>query len=231
MKAVQIQDKRVGSTFLQNSIDSHPNILALDEVFISTYNSPDRKKSGIRPFKIMSEEKGWKIGEYIKWIYNMNDNVIFKLMYNQCDIYDMIDYMVSDKNFNIIHLMRKNFAKRAVSQIKEQGVKIALEFKNSEIINIIEKSIDEQELFRKRLSLTYGKYLELWYEDIIGIRKDNITFVDKDVNKHICDFFEVENIPLFSIISKRSNKVWKTISSRKSLIKEFEKRGWDDYLK
>ena len=143
----------------------------------------------------------------------------------------MIDYMVADKNFNIIHLMRKNLAKRAVSQIKEQGAKVALEFKNTEIIRIIGKSINEQERFRKRLSLTYGKYLELWYEDIIGDRKDNTTFLDKGVNKQICDFFGVEDIPLFSTTSKKSDKVWKTISSRKGLIKEFEKRGWEDYLK
>jgi len=231
IKAVQIQDKRVGSSFLQRAMDSHPDILSLDELFITTYNDPDRKKSGIKPWKIMYDEKKWMMGEYINWIYKHSNNVIFKIMYNQCEKLDMVDYLVASRNANIIHLMRRNHAERVISQIKEQGEDVALKISDYELILLIEKSIKDQNEFRRRLSNTYGKYLELWYEDIVGKREkiDGIshTYIRKDVNKLICDFFGIDDIPMYTKSGKKDSSTRKKILSRPSLVEEFKRRGWD----
>jgi hypothetical protein len=41
IRAIQFQNKRVGSTFLQKAIDSHTEIMGIDEVFVNMAKNPE----------------------------------------------------------------------------------------------------------------------------------------------------------------------------------------------
>ncbi|GAG09178.1 unnamed protein product, partial [marine sediment metagenome] len=88
IRAIQLQNKRVGSTFLQKAIDSHPNIMGIDEVFVNMARKPGMRKSGFVPF-LRSDIN--RAGEYIREvIYKTypDKHTIFKLMYNQVNEHD-----------------------------------------------------------------------------------------------------------------------------------------------
>jgi len=76
-EAVILSDKRTGSTFLQEALDSHPDITALDEMFM-VYD----KESERRGYKLYrSLQKSMTISEYLDWIASKGNNTIFRLMY------------------------------------------------------------------------------------------------------------------------------------------------------
>lgn len=58
MIVIQLSDKRTGSTFFQRALDSHPNIRAIDELFIIEFDKEKvNNKSGFKPYKIAKEER------------------------------------------------------------------------------------------------------------------------------------------------------------------------------
>ena len=50
IRAIQFQNKRVGSTFLQKALDSHPLIAGVDEIFVNIARMTKIRKSGFIPY-------------------------------------------------------------------------------------------------------------------------------------------------------------------------------------
>lgn len=116
IRAIQFQNKRVGSTFLQKAIDSHPMIAGVDEVFVNVARKPGMKKSGFTPY-VRSDYNG-NPGSYLRkviWDRYPDRAVIFKLMYNQILHHKGLIDIIEGKRMPVIHLMRRNLVKQVIS--------------------------------------------------------------------------------------------------------------------
>ena len=225
IKTLQISNKRVGSTFLQNTLNSHPVILSIGEIFGVSYNDNGKEVDGIPVFKSCNIPKG----QYMKWVHDKNDITNIKIMYNQMMRWDLNDYIL-DKNFNIIHLMRRNHFRRVMSQLIEgYSLKGLNDIENDKIILEIEKSIQNETLFRQKLSLTQGKYIELYYEDIIGDTIGDKTYLSEYTNFELCNMFEVKNIPMFSLTKKKNTqeRILDNLKDLDGLKKIFKEKEWE----
>ena len=203
VRAIQFQNKRVGSTFLQKAIDSHPEIKGVDEVFVNVAKKPGMRKSGFVPF-VRSDVKD--PGEYIKevvWKTHNDYNVIFKLMYNQIHYHSGLRDFIARENLPIIHLRRKNLVKQVISGITAATTKhdpVVITPKG--LYQKVQSAEREAELYVS--SLRDQIKLTLWYEEIIGETHDGYTFVNKSTMKKICDFFAVGYFPLCAQTKKKN---------------------------
>ena len=116
IRAIQFQNKRVGSTFLQKAIDSHPMIAGVDEIFVNMAKKPGMKKSGFTPY-LRSDYHG-HAGSYLnKVVFGRypDKHVIFKLMYNQILHHQGLMDIIKGRKMPVIHLMRRNLVKQVIS--------------------------------------------------------------------------------------------------------------------
>ena len=219
MNAIQLQNKRTGSTFLQVALNSHPEIVGLDEVFINRAK-PGIKKSGITPYVTSS----FGVDRYIKeklWD-NMNrrkdKHIIFKLMYNQVDYHNGLRGFIRDNNIPIIHLMRRNLVKQVVSYIKQTKIESFLTPES--LFRYVVQA--DQEASKWENEFYDHKRLSLFYEDIIGKTEGEFTFVAPGYNKALCDFFEVSHRSLIANTKKSNTNIWDYIPDRQGAINKLK---------
>lgn len=204
IRAIQLQNKRVGSTFLQKAIDSHPDIMGIDEVFVNMARKPGMRKSGFIPFLRSDVNDS---GEYIEQVINKtyeDKHTIFKLMYNQVNYHDgLYEYILKNK-IPMIHLMRKNIVKQIIS-----GMTAATTEHNA--LDISPKELKKMVKEAEALNIAWAKAfkdhikLTLYYEDIIGEQEMDRTYVAHDANVAICKFFGVTSY-LLHADTKKKNK-------------------------
>jgi len=211
IRAIQFQNKRVGSTFLQKALDSHPLIAGIDEVFVNVAK-PGIKKSGFIPYvnttyNGFSQPKhylsGWVWGE------NPDKHVIFKLMYNQINHHRGLLTFIQNDRIPIIHLMRKNLLKQVISY--EIQTKKAVTLTPEQLLRNV-KSVDKlNKDWQKQIT---WKKLELYYEDIIGDTIDGFTFVSESVRMSLCEFFEIEKAKRWfcAATKKNQNDIWEYVN-------------------
>lgn len=203
MRAIQFQNKRVGSTFLQKAIDSHPDIMGIDEVFVNMARKPGMRKSGFVPY-LRSDAKTPK--EYITEVINKtypDKHTIFKLMYNQIEYHEgLFDYIKRNK-MPVIHLMRKNLIKQVISGITAATTK-------HKPIAITPEQLMLQVKQAKSLNYIWAKKLKdhikltLYYENIIGETRFNKTYLANNANVAVCEFFGVRQYQLFAETKKKN---------------------------
>jgi hypothetical protein len=205
MKAILFCNKRVGSTFLQKAINSHPNIIGIDEVFVNIARRYSIRKSGFVPYVNCDINDP---GEYIEEVINKtyeNKNTIFKLLYNQIVWHEGLRAYILNKNIPIIHLKRKNLFNQMISFYK-------MGEENHNPIKVTPKqlfdNIEEAESLNKVHSQIMAKQigLTLYYENLFGETIDGKTYVSSSQNKAICDFFDVDNVRLYSTTKKKLKK-------------------------
>jgi hypothetical protein len=216
----------VGSTFLQKAIDAHPDIAGIDEIFVNIARKEGMRKSGFRPYKRTTYNGFSHPHHYIKqeiWgSYPPIMSVIFKLMYNQIDFHKGLYKFIVDNKLPIIHLMRRNLVKQVISgqnaaTTKHDHIRITPD----NLLLHVEKmdKLDDQ----WKNSFKGHEKLTLYYEDIIGVKTNAFTFVEKDVNIAICDFFGVKALPLFTNTKKKNkNNVWTYLKNRKEVERIFK---------
>jgi hypothetical protein len=67
------------------------------------------------------------------------------------------------------------------------------------------------------------KKLELFYEDIIGEKDNQFTYVDKSVNIALCDFFGVKDIAMYTNTKKKNkDDIWVYLPNRQTVEREFK---------
>lgn len=203
IRAIQFQPKRTGSTFLQKAIDSHPDIMGIDEVFVNMARKKGMRKSGFVPF-LRSDIN--EVGQYIREvIYKTypDKHTIFKLMYNQINYHSGLFRFIKDYKIPMIHLMRKNLVKQVISGITAATTKHdPIDISSDEMMNAVVQADKENKrwsnILREHIKLT------LYYEDIIGDVISNKTYISNNANIAICDFFKVKQFQLFAETKKKN---------------------------
>ncbi len=202
MRAIQFQAKRVGSTFLQKAIDSHPEIMGIDEVFVNMAKIPGMRKSGFVPF--LRSDFSSKPKDYIEEVINAyNKNTIFKLMYNQIEFHPGLLGYILDKKIPMIHLMRKNLVKQVISgQTAASEDHVPIKITGQELMNAVKEAHRLQRYwvikFKDQIKLT------LVYEDLFGEVDGERTFLSNNSNVAVCDFFNVPQCRLFAETKKKN---------------------------
>jgi hypothetical protein len=203
IRAIQFSNKRVGSTFLQKAIDSHPDIAGIDEVFVNMARKPGMKKSGFTPFLRSSHTKPQSYIE--KEIYKKypNTNTIFKLMYNQIEYHKGLMSYIKQNNIPIIHVIRFNLVKQVIS-----GMTAASTEHNPVVINPKDllRAVDEAHRLNIHWSHMLHNHIKLtvYYEGLFGETVGDVTFMNNDVNAAVCNFFGVPNVRLFARTKKKN---------------------------
>jgi len=203
IRAVQFQPKRTGSTFLQKAIDSHPDVMGIDEVFVNMARKEGMRKSGFVPF-LRSDIND--AGEYIREvIYKTypNKHTIFKLMYNQIDYHGGLLQFVNENKTPMIHLMRKNLVKQVISGItaattKHDPIVISPQSLMNAVVQADKDNRRYAKLFKDNIKLT------LYYEDIIGEKISNKTYISNNINISVCGFFKTNQYQLFAETKKKN---------------------------
>jgi hypothetical protein len=204
IRAIQFQNKRVGSTFLQKAIDSHTDIMGIDEVFVNMAKKPGMRKSGFVPY-LRSDLNTPK--EYIEnVIYRTypNKHTIFKLMYNQITFHNGLHGYINGK-IPIIHLMRKNIAKQTISGLTAARTSHnPVSISPDQFMNMVQQADSENKhwanKFKNQIKLT------LFYEDIIGKTEGDRTYLSPNVNIAVCDFFGVKQQQLYAKTKKKNKE-------------------------
>ena len=208
MRAIQFGPKRSGSTFLQHAINSHPDLLAIDELFVN-FLKPQYKKSGFTAFCNSDYKNPVEYLNEVIYKKYPDNKTSFKLMYNQMSgRRKLIDYIL-EKNIPLIHLMRKNLVKMIISgknagivghkPLHIPGITLLREVENAERLNKY-----WADKFKNNIRTT------LYYEDIIGESyvdgEDQITYLTPLANIAVCRFFEVEEVKLYSTTKKKNKE-------------------------
>jgi hypothetical protein len=203
--AIQLQNKRVGSTFLQQAIDSHPEVIGIDEVFVNVARRQNIRKSGFVPFVNCDiDDPGEYIIEVISNTYP-DKNLIFKLMYNQVYYHDGLVEFIKDRNIPMIHVMRKNIVKQVVSFLKMAEYNHnPISITPHEFYTLVENADFENKFmineFKNNIKLT------LYYEDMIGETIEDKTYLSNNANIAVCDFFKVPQFQLYARTKKKNKE-------------------------
>lgn len=221
LNVIQFQNKRTGSTFLQTALNTHPDLVGLDEVFVNVARQ-DVRKSGFIPYMISGYDKP---DDYIKNIWGKypNSHVAFKLMYNQIDYHKGLLEFIKESKIPIIHLKRRNLLKQAISYFRQTN---AMPINYNVLFDYV--VMYEQEAKKWTEEFEDHNILEFFYEDIIGENKDEFTYLSEYANMQICNFFDVPNIPMFSDTTKKRVKpIWEYIPDKQGAIKKFKDTKYD----
>lgn len=203
IRAIQFQNKRVGSTFLQKAIDSHPDIAGIDEVFVNMAKKPGMKKSGFTPYLKSSKNTPKDYIESVIYKKYPETNTIFKLMYNQIDYHKgLMDY-IKQNNIPMIHVIRLNLVKQVISGMTAARTNhdpVVIEPKD------LLRAVDEAQRLNIHWSNMLHKHIKLtlYYEGLFGETVGDKTYMNKDANRAICQFFGVKNIALYAKTKKKN---------------------------
>jgi len=222
---VQIQNKRTGSTFLQNSLNTHPDLVGIDEVFVNVARRDEIRKSGFRPYVTTTYNGFNQPQNYIKqvlWAKYPNSNVTFKLMYNQVRHHKGLLQFIKTDKIPIIHLKRYNLLKQAVSYIRQTKMPALTPSGLFDYVVMYEREAKQWTNEFKDHDV-----LELFYEDMIGEEKKGFTYLSEYANMLICTFFGVPVIPMFSDTKKNSTNIWDHLTDKQGTIKKFKNTKYD----
>lgn len=236
VRAILFSNKRVGSTFLQQAINLHTQIIGIDEVFVNICNNRKIRKSGFVPYVISDVNTP---GEYIEDIINKtypDTNTIFKLQYSFSDMMSQIDYhkglydYINESKIPIIQLVRRNILKQVIS--------FRIQQKNNFNVNVTPEYLLEKVKEIKKLNEKWKKELKdniklvLYYEDIIGDTYENKTYLSNNANIAVSDFFKVKPEKLFSDTKKeRTKHISNYIPNYDKVKKLFENTEFDWMVK
>lgn len=213
MRAVIISDKRTGSTFLQEALDSHPDLKSFDELFMVSTDEVERRGNKLYKTK---KQMGYDIPKYLDWIADKGKNTVFRLIYNQNDKWDVLPHIIN-KKMKIIHLKRDpiDIVLSVFCKTSEPDSKIKINKNEFKIALDHHRMLMDK--YNKKLS-KYNNVLEIQYDDLFGkvegertninavfnfnVRSDMVTYVKEDTNSKICKFLEIRNKPMYSNITK-----------------------------
>ena len=203
MRAIQFQNKRVGSTFLQKAIDSHPDIAGIDEVFVNMARKKGMRKSGFKPYL----RSGYgSVDAYLNnYVYKETEkqHTIFKLMYNQIHYHQGLFDMIKREKIPMIHLMRRNLVKQVISGLNAATTEHKpIPVSPQQLMNMVKEADNLNKQWKKKLK-DHIK-LTLYYEDIIGATRMGKTYASNNTIAAICNFFGASQFQLFATTKKKN---------------------------
>jgi len=205
IRAIQFQNKRVGSTFLQNAINSHPDIMGIDEVFVNVAKKKGMKKSGFVPYlKSGIQEPKEYIDNVIYKTYH-DKHTIFKLMYNQIEWHDGVMKYIKNNKIPMIHVIRKNLVKQIISGLNAAAIDhLPVTISGQDLLRLVKEADDMNKHWTNKLK-DHIK-LVLFYEDIIGETKGDKTYLSPLANVAVSEFFNVPQYRLFATTKKKNKE-------------------------
>jgi len=222
MNAFIVAQQRTGSTLLYEFLDSHPGIFCADELFIIK-GKIDWRFRMIKVYNWYRKNKGWTPDQFIDWVFSLSQHSCMKLLYHQIEFFHLHDRVFSTP---IIHLTRRNYFHRAVSQFATVGT---INNKKPEAYILdIKEAIRRDEMWEKAFkeNLNTKKYLRVYYEDLVGrhesVRRARYTFMKESIGKTVCSFFGVPYFEMFTSTPKalQQKDYWNYIPDRhKKLLK------------
>lgn len=238
--AIIVAAKRTGSTFLQEVLNSHPNITCYDEMFMR-YNK-NKKRRGQFLYYYMKTE-GYSVKQYINWLFSNNGSILFRLMYPHAEKNKNIIECIQNQNIPVIHLIRKNKISHYISSETKKQNKIKVD------ISKMKKKMEEAERKNDKYKKIFkdNDYIEIFYEDMFGkvegdkdevkqygafnIRSTQKTFLSEKYTKKICDFLNVQYKEMFCNITKRNHwDIWKHVKNGDEIKKNLKNTKWKDFL-
>jgi hypothetical protein len=253
---VLLSEKRTGSTFVQTALNSHPQIISYDELFImtprKTGNMGDVKffwdiNEGFIKDEVPSYSVAGAAEQYLRDLYNKDKDkrVIFNLIYSQIKSWaNNIDFVTILNNigkYKTIHLKRDFFRTAMSMKLKELNRK-KLNNESSHTMYINPSKIkSEMEVF----DMHYRKYNTMFkpelcidFEDVLpqeneekkekekygmyNLVSKEKTYMNPDMNKKICEFFKVDNVPMYSYLTKFIDNIWDYVENADNIKKYFK---------
>lgn len=211
-------DKRTGSTFLQEALNSHPQIVCYDEMFMKIKN---RKRRGQVLFKAMKNEQGMNVQKYINWLYEQekNKSTLFRLMYVHNKNFKVLP-VIKQMKLPIIHLVRENGVAKSISKhTKKKGQGETIRIQPEKILQEVKNNEQRIQQYRKELK-KYSNHIEIKYDQMFGttegdpeniekygafnIVSNQVTYLAPEVCEKICNILEVDYFDMYSHVTKRN---------------------------
>jgi len=232
MNFVVLADKRTGSSFFMETLNSHPELVCYDELYMIRGATKSGKRRGQYLYRYMKNTKNMSMDQYLDFIYNdgkKNISKSFRLMYPQNDYWKVLP-LIKERNIPVIHLVRNNLLKVVMSK-RTKGIFVPkkMYYDPNMIIKDINNHRNKQVQNRKHLK-GYKNILNVSYEDMIGrsegekgetkkfgafnLKSNMITYLAEETSKKVCDFLKVEQKEMFcNVTKKNSNNVWDYIEN------------------
>lgn len=248
MNFVVYADKRTGSSFFMECLNSHPDVMCYDEMFMIRGGLKKRRGQFLYKYKKSeSKKKNYGINDYLDFLYSDKEKSSgFRLMYPQDDYFKVMPF-IKKRDLPVIHLIRKNTLKMVMSK-KTKGIfKPTKSYYNPDsLIADIKNHKRKERLARKQLK-GYDKKITVYYEDMIGrsegekgdvkkfgafnLKSNMTTYLDEKISIDICKFLNIEERELFcNVTKKNSNNVWDYIQNEKEVKKALKDNGYEDML-
>jgi hypothetical protein len=233
MNAYIVAQQRTGSTLLYEFLDSHPGIFCADELFI-VKGKIDYRFRMIKVYNWYRKTKGWSTDQFIDWVFSLSEHSCIKILYHQIEWFKLHNRIL---NTPVIHLTRRNYFHRAVSQFATVG-SINTKKPDNYLVDM-QDAIRRDEMWEQAFKQNHRKkYLRLYYEDLVGrnevVRRATYTFIDENIGKTICDFFGVPYFEMFTATPKalRNKNYWDYVPEkhkkhlRLMLENKFSEEAW-----
>jgi len=218
MEFVLLSNKRTGSTFLQEALDSHPQVTALDEMFMVSTKITERR--GYELFKTKKINESMNIRQYLEWISQQGDNTCFRLIYNQDQTWNVLP-KIKDRNMKVIHLVRDpiDICVSLLCKFKHIQPEDTVKANPDEFVTMVIKQTALRDTYRDKLAKLSLPNYEMSYSNMFGktegevenvklvgsfnIRSNQKTYLNENINKNICEYLGIDNVPMYSNVTKK----------------------------
>lgn len=199
--------QRSGSTWLKSLLNSHPQITALDELFIDKSNAKGWEKEFFSPFYQYKKDKNRLrsliVFEYLESLDDCNKKAFeivgFKLMYNQIKKYPEIILKMFFDKYCIIHLVRKNHLDILISltsanqydmfHVKQDSSEVkTIALETSSLIKKLNYHKRRYQMFKTFLTLLPIKVIEVDYESLVNDKNKTLDT--------LTDFLQVNRVSI-----------------------------------
>jgi LPS sulfotransferase NodH len=195
IKFIVLTTQRSGATFFVKCLSSHPQIQCRHETIFSqrnrfkffSFDSPGSYYYQYRSSSLGCQLAHWFRRKYL--IYNCLDDYLrtlsdnakaigFKLSYNQAEKYPAIAAWIKEHDVRIIHLVRNNVLKTALSLATAKKRKLHHSTQKVELVKVhlqprkLKRNLARRtRLIEKYRTMFIGKpYLEIFYESFVANR-------------------------------------------------------------
>jgi len=242
---IMLTAKRTGSTFLMEALNSHSNVTCYDEMFMRTRGKKEKRR-GQYLYGYMKTKKNMNYKQYINWLFENDGAISFRLMYPHLTKHKKVINVITADKIPVIHLTRKNYLAHYLSSQTKKTEKVNID--TGTIVKSM-ASLKSRELHHlKQLKGNQVPYIEIDYDDLFGsvegnkdniknygafnIKSDQITYINKQTSKKICDFMEVDFKVLYSNVTKRNSwNIWDHIQNDKQVRKTIGKSDFSYLIK
>ena len=193
--------QRSGSTWLNDLLNSHPQVRCLNEPFLYSRHQPFWELEGFPNFFLFKNRKQisrpWGIFQYITAMQAFSeqfDAVGFKLMYSQLSMFPEIMLKMIKDRYRIIHLIRQNPLDLYISYQNARKIQkchtikampvVRVNLNADAIVGILNKIKHKVFMARSLLLLSGLKVIEINYEALVSQHE-----------KVICDILRFINVP------------------------------------